>query len=63
MNKHKMTEQEKEHRIAQIRTGLAFGGGELTKKSEQDIRDILDGKCTTDDIRQRIYDEHARRAE
>lgn len=50
----KMSESEKQHRIAQVRTGLAFGGYELSAESEKNLNDIFDGKCTHDDVLDKI---------
>lgn len=58
----KMSESEKQHRIAQVRTGLAFGGYELSAESEKNLNDIFDGKCSTDDVRNKLKEKYDRSA-
>lgn len=45
-----MTEEEKQRHLACVRTGAAFGGKEVSPWMEQEIRGVLDGKHTYDDV-------------
>ena len=50
----KMTEQEMSCREAQLRTGLAFGGHEMSDEMRSCLRSVWQGECTHDELRERI---------
>lgn len=55
-----MSEKEKELRIGQIDAALRCGGGKLTPDIEADIRDIFDGKKTSDQVRAELDKKYRR---
>ena len=53
-----MTEQKKEKIIANVNGTMALEGMPLTDEDKQRIKDILDGKITTEEAIQQIIAKH-----